>query len=199
MRRKSSQGNLLALGLALLALACPKPEPLTAKKAEEILRGYQFGNEPIYAEVPQRVWWSPKSPQDDYDVKALETLRNLERAGYLTVTESHTPDGTSSYTGKVTQKGFTLIGTAPSKRGPCFRATIAFKKYDGLRDFERHPNDPTIGHGKLVWHYERPTQMYELFTTKIDKPLNKPYASSVSFYWKDYAWHFDVMVRKAAV
>jgi hypothetical protein len=202
MRRKASQENLLrgliAFSLLLLAFGCPKAEPLTAQKAEEILRAYQSGNEPIYAEVPQRVWWSAKAPQDEYDVKALQTLRNLERAGYLTVTESHTAD-TMSYTGKVTQKGFTLIGIAPSKRGPCFRATICFKKYDGLRDFERHPGEPTVGHGNLVWHYERPTPMYELFTTKIDKELQKPYASAVSFYWKDYAWHFDVMVRKSAV
>jgi hypothetical protein len=203
MRRESSQENLLRrvmlLVLASLAFACPRAEPLTAHKAEEILRGYQFANEPIYAEVPQRVWWSPKSPQDDYDVKALETLRNLERAGDLTITESHDPDGTTSYTGKVTPKGFPILGTAPSQRGPCFRATICFKKYDGLRDFVRHPTDPTVGHANLIWHYERPTPMYDFFTTKIDKPLNKPFASAVSFYWKDHAWHFDVMVRKSSV
>lgn len=202
MRREASQENLLlrALGfcLALLAFGCPGPEPLTAQKAEEILRGYQFANEPIYAEVPQRVWWSQKAPQDAYDVKALQTLRNLEKAGYLTVAESHDGD-TTSYTGKVTPKGFPIIGTAPSKRGPCFRATICFKKYDGLRNFERHPSEPTVGHGDLVWHYERPTPMYDLFTTKIDKELQKPYASAVSFFWKDHAWHFDVMVRKSAV
>lgn len=199
MRREASQENLLrrltGFCLLLLAFGCPRAEPLTAEKANEILRNYQFANEPIYAEVPQRVWWSPKSPQDDYDVKALQTLRNLERAGYLTVTESHDGD-TTSYQGKVTAKGFTLIGTAPSKRGPCFRATICFKKYDGLQNFQRHPTDPLVGHGDLIWHYERPTPMYELFTTKINKELNKPYASAVSFFWKDYAWHFDVMVRK---
>ena len=202
MRREASQENLLprliGLCLALLAFACPSPDPLTAQKAEEILRGYQFANEPIYAEVPQRVWWSTKAPQDDYDAKALQTLRNLEKAGYVTVTESHDAD-TTSYTGKVTAKGFPIIGTAPSKRGPCFRATICFKKYDGLRNFERHPTEPTTGHGDLVWHYERPTPMYELFTTKIDKELQKPYASAVSFYWKDHAWRFDVMVKKSAV
>jgi hypothetical protein len=201
MRRRSSQENLkvVVLAFAALLLACPKPEPLTTQKAEEILRDYQFANEPIYAEVPQRVWWSPKSPQDAYDVKALETLRNLERVGYITIAESHGTDGTESYTGKVTPKGFSILGTAPSMRGPCFRATICFKKYDHLQNFERHPTDPLVGHGDLVWHYERPTPMYELFTTKIDKELNKPYASAVSFYWKDHAWHFDVMVKKSRV
>jgi hypothetical protein len=197
MRREASQGNPWLIAIAVLAFACPRQEPLTAQKAEEILRAFQYASEPIYAEVPQRVWWSPKAPQDDYDVKALQTLRNLERTGYLTVTESHTADGTTSYTGKVTPKGFTLIGTAPSNRGPCFRATICFKKYDHLQNFERHPAEPTVGHGDLMWHYERPTPMYELFTTKIDKELNKPYSSAVSFYWKDHAWHFDVMIRKA--
>jgi hypothetical protein len=199
MRRKTSQENLLRVAaVALLALACAKPEPLTEQKAQALIQSNQFANEPIYAEVPQRVWWSPKSPQDDYDKLALETLRNLERAGYLTVTESHAADGTVSYTGKVTPKGFTILGTAPSLRGPCFRATICFKTYDGLRNFERHPSDPTIGHADLVWHYERPTPLYDLFTTKINKPLNKPFASFVSFYWKDHAWRFDVTVRKTA-
>jgi hypothetical protein len=178
------------------AVACGKPEPLTAQKAQEIISGYQFANEPIYAEVPQRVWWSPKSPQDDYDKLALETLRNLQRAGYLTVTEAHAADGTESYTGRVTPKGFPILGTAPSQRGPCFRATICFKKYDGLRDFQRHPSEPTVGHAELIWHYERPTPLYDLFTTKINKPLNKPFASFVSFYWKDHAWRFDVTVPK---
>jgi len=202
MRRETSQVNLMqrawVIGSILLAFACGKPEPLTAQKAEAILHDFEFANEPIYAEVPQRVWWSSKSPQDDYDVKALETLRNLERAGYLTVTELHKDDVTS-YTGKVTPAGFHLLGTAPSMRGPCFRATICFKKYDGIRDFERHPTEPTVGHAKLVWHYERPTPMYPLFTTRIDKPLNSPFASNVSFYWKAHAWHFDVMVKKAHV
>ncbi len=199
MRRQTSQANLAIFVVALLAFGCPKPEPLTAQKAELIVRDYEFANEPIYAEVPQRVWWSPKSPQDAYDIKALETLRNLERAGYLMVAESHTDGDVTSYVGKVTPAGFRLLGTAPSMRGPCFRATICFKKYDGIRDFERHPTEPTVGHAKLVWHYERPTPMYELFTTKIDKPLNSPFASNVSFYWKDHAWHFDVMVKKSAL
>jgi hypothetical protein len=188
----------IAFAVSILAFACPKPDPLTAQKAEEILKGYEASNEPIYAEVPQRVWWNAKAPQDEYDGKALQTLRNLEREGYVTVAEAHAA-GTTSYTAKATPKGFPILGTAPSNRGPCFRATIAFKKYDGLRDFQRHPTDPTVGHGYLWWHYERPTPMYDLFTTKIDKELNKPYATAVSFYWKDYAWHFDVMVRKTKV
>ena len=195
MRRKSSQGIRLALALILALVACQRREPLTAQKAAEIIRAYQFAKEPIYAEVPQRVWWSAKAPQDDYDVKALQTLRNLERAGFVTVIELHDGD-TTAYTAKVTPKGFPVIGTAPSARGPCFRATICYKKYDGLRDFERHPTDPTVGHAELVWHYENPTPFYPLFETKINKPLNKPFASYIAFYYKDFQWHFDVTVRK---
>jgi hypothetical protein len=191
------QAGLIGLVLvATTAAGCHKPEPLTAAKAQEIIRGYQFAREPIYAEVPQRVWWSPAAPKDDYDEKALRTLRNLERAGLLAVTESHDAAGTQSYVGKVTPKGFTLIGTAPSMRGPCFRATICQKSYDGIRNFVRHPNEPTTGHAELIWHYENPTPMYDLFETKINKPLHKPFASLVAFYYKDYQWRFDVTVRK---
>jgi hypothetical protein len=181
--------------LALCVFGCQKREPLTAQKAQQIIASYQFSREPIYAEVPQRVWWSAKSPKDDYDEKALRTLRNLERGGYVTVAETHDGD-TTSYTAHVTQEGFPILGTAPSMRGPCYRATICFKKYDGLRNFVRHPNEPTVGHGDLVWHYESPTPMYDLFETKINKPLNKPFASYVSFYYKNFQWKFDVTVRK---
>src|SRR5882672_10855912 len=91
MRTRSSQG--LAIAALLLFAACQPREPLTAAKAEQILRAYMFQREPVYAEVPQKVWWNAKNPKDDYDEKALRTLRNLERAGYITVTEQHMPDG----------------------------------------------------------------------------------------------------------
>lgn len=182
--------------VAFLFAACQRPDPLTAAKAEQILRGYLFAREPVYAEVPQRVWWNARNPKDDFDERALRTLRNLERAGYLTVTESHSADGTTSFVGKVTAKGFRLIGTSPSMRGPAFRGMICYKKYDGIRNFERHPNEPTTGHAELIWHYDDPTPLYPLFETKLNKPLNKPFASLVSFYYKDYQWRFDVIVRK---
>ncbi len=56
---------------------CQKPEPLTMQKAQQIVSAHQFKAEPIYAEVPQRVWWGPKSPKDEFDEKAVRTLRNL--------------------------------------------------------------------------------------------------------------------------
>jgi len=182
--------------LLLLLCACQPREELTAAKAEEILRGYMFKSEPVYAEVPQRVWWNARAPKDDYDEKALRTLTSLQRAGLVTVTGGSTGADAAEYIAKVTPKGFPILGTAPSYRGPVYRGLIAQKKYDGIRNFQRHPTEPTTGHAELVWHYENPTALYELFETKINKPLNKPFASLVSFYYKDYQWRFDVTVRK---
>src|SRR5437763_16521953 len=54
MRRKSSQGIRLAIAILVALAACQRKEPLTAQKAAEIIRGYQFAKEPVYAEVPQR-------------------------------------------------------------------------------------------------------------------------------------------------
>jgi hypothetical protein len=195
----ASARRSLVLLLAFLLFACPKPEPLTKQKAEEIIHGYQFTREPVYAEVPQKVWWNARYPKDDFDEKSLRTFDNLQRAGYLTYNGGPTPDGGAAYVAKVTSKGFSLLGTAPSVRGPVFRGMICFKRYDGIRDFQRHPNEPTTGRAELVWHYDEPTQLYPLFDTKLNKPLKKPFASLVSFYWKDYDWHFDVTVRKTEV
>ena len=190
MRRLASQ----LLLFALLA-ACQRREALTAQKAEEILRANMPGTEPVYAEVPQRVWWNARAPKDDFDEKSLRTLTNLQRAGYVTVTGGATADG-AEYVAKVTQKGFPILGTAPSYRGPVYRAMIAQKKYDGIRNFQRHPTEETTGHAELIWHYEQPTALYELFETKMNKPLNKPFASLVSFYYDNHQWKFDVTVRK---
>lgn len=181
----------------LVLMACEQAEPLTAAKAQEILRGGTFRNEPVYAEVPQKVWWSPKAPKDDYDEKALRTLRNLERAGLVTVAESGITDQTATYTATITEKGFPILGTAPSLRGPVFRGMICEKRYDGLRNFVRHPREETVGHAELAWHYENPTWLYPLFETKIDKPLNTPFVSHVSFWFDEGQWKFSINVKKA--
>src|SRR6266481_4269966 len=89
-----------------------------------------------------------------------------------------------------------ILGTAPSARGPVFRGLICYRVYDGLRNFQRHPTEPTTGHGELVWHYTRPTPLYPMFETRQNKPLHKPFVSLVSFYYQDNQWRFDVMVRK---
>src|SRR5581483_11657349 len=163
MRSRSSQGLILAL--ALLGAACQRAEPLTAAKADQILRGYLVSRVPAYAEVPQKVWWNASAPKDDFDEKSVRTLRNLERAGLVTVTESQN-DGTTTYLAKVTAKGFPILGTAPSLRGPAFRGLICYKVYDGIRNFQRHPTEPTVGHAELLWHYIDPTPLYPLFETK---------------------------------
>jgi hypothetical protein len=202
MQAKSSQGNHLARALVAAAvfsaaLGCDRAEPLTAQKAQEIISRYQFTAEPVYAEVPQRVWWNEHAPKDDFDEKSLRTFDNLAKAGLITVTQRVDPNGTTNYFATATQKGFPLLGTAPSYRGPVYRGKIAEKRYDGLRNFQRHPTEPTTGHAELVWHYANPTPLYPMFETKQNKPLNKPFASLVSFYYKDHEWRFDVTVRKA--
>lgn len=195
MLRRASQGIVAAIAV-VFAVGCAKPEPLTAEKAQKLISSHAFKREPVYAEVPQKVWWSPQAPKDAYDELALRTLRNLERAGLVTVTESNVSADSATYVAKVTEKGFPLLGTAPSHRGPVYRARIADKRYDGLRNFVRHPTEPTVGHAELVWHYENPTPLYPLFETKIDKPLKTPFVSHVSFWWEDHVWKFNVNVRK---
>lgn len=182
--------------LALILAACAKPEPLTAVKAEELIRGYAFHAEPVYAEVPRKVWWTPKSPKDDFDGKSVRTLENLKNAGLLTYTEEHTADS-ATYLATVTPKGFPILGTAPSYRGQVYRGKIAEKKIDGIRNFVRHPTETTTGQAELVWHYANPTPLYPLFETKLNKPLDRPFVSVVSFFWKDGAYQFDVVVRKS--
>ena len=186
---------MIAVLAVALAASCGKPEPLTAEKAREIVGGWAFKREPVYAEVPQKVWWTPKAPKDSYDELAVRTLRNLEREGLVTVTETVTPDS-ATYIAKVTKKGFPILGTAPSARGAVYRAKIAEKRYDGIRNFVRHPSQPTVGHAELVWHYENPTASYPLFETKINKPLNKPFVSAVSFWYDKHQWRFEVNVNK---
>jgi hypothetical protein len=194
MLKKASRGVLLLL--AFVALGCAKEEPLTEKKAREVIGDWSFKREPVYAEVPQKVWWSPKAPKDEYDEKAVRTLRNLERAGLVVVTENVTGDS-AEYVAKVTDKGFPILGTAPSARGPVYRGLICEKVYDGLRNFVRHPNEPTVGHAELAWHYDHPSSLYPLFETKINKPLKTPFATHVSFWFEDHQWKFSVNVRKA--
>ena len=190
---------LLPLLIASTAIlpACAKPEPLTRETAEAVLRSYMFKAEPVYAEVPQKVIWGPQSPKDEFDELSVRTLRNLERAGLLTVTSSKAADGTETYIGKVTKQGFPILGTTPSQRGPAFRGRICEKRYTGFDDFMRHPEQPTVGRIEIVWQYANPTNLYNLFETKINKPLNKPFVSVASVWWDKGDWRFDVTLRKA--
>ncbi|HEY0787072.1 MAG TPA: hypothetical protein VGE86_00410, partial [Thermoanaerobaculia bacterium] len=111
-----------SLVLVFIALAgCRPPGELTEAKAREILREEMFEVEPVYAEVPQAVRWSAASPRDAYDERAARTLRNLERAGLVALTETGDPSGEYALAAKVTREGFPLLGTVPSARGPAFR------------------------------------------------------------------------------
>src|SRR5688500_10306237 len=124
---------LCAVLALLLATACAREETLTAEKAQEIIGDWSFKREPVYAEVPQKVWWTPKAPKDEYDEKAVRTLRNLEKAGLIKVEEKVTADS-ATYTARVTNEGFRILGTAPSARGPVYRAKICHPLYDGLQN-----------------------------------------------------------------
>lgn len=183
--------------LILLAVAagCQKPKALTEDIARRIILPKLTRPEVIYAEVPQRIFWGPTAPKDDYDEKALRTIRNLEKAGLVAIEESHSSDS-STFIARTTKKGFSVLGITQSARGPALRGHIAMKRYDGLKNFLRHPNDPTVGSVEIVWHYENPTNLYELFETKINKPLNKEFATVTSIYWKDGGWRFGTVVGK---
>lgn len=185
------------ISVPLLLASCDRREALTAEKATSLVKAWAFKQEPVYAEVPRKVWWGPKSPKDDYDDKALVTLRNLERAGLLTVAEKVDPDGTTTYIATATQKGFPILGTTPSARGQAYRGQICWKVYDGIRNFQRHPSEETTGSADLVWRYTQPTALYPLFETKINKPLEKPFASLISFHYDENQWKFNVVVRKS--
>jgi hypothetical protein len=186
---------LCLLVAALFLAGCERREPLTAKKAEELVHAWSFKREPVYAEVPQKVWWNAASPKDDYDEKALRTLRNLEKAGLVTVKEA-VDAGTTSYVATATPQGFPILGTAPSARGPVYRGQICWKVYDGVRNFQRHPTEETTGSADLVWHYTEPSALYPLFETKINKPLEKPFATLIAFRYEENEWKFNVVVRK---
>jgi hypothetical protein len=189
------QAILFAALVVALFMHCGKPSPLTAEKVDALIREKVFTVEPVFAEVPQKVSFGPPSPADDFDRKSVVTLLNLQRAGLLTVTMHPGPKGMTVYESKVTGKGFPILGTMPSYRGPAFRGRICDKVFDGIRNFVRHPTDPTVGRAEIAWHYANPTPLYPLFETKINKPLGRPFATIVSIHW-DHEWKIDVIVAK---
>lgn len=192
-----AKSRIVALTVALLGtlVSCGPPPELSEEKAREILEDVLFEVEPVYAEVPRVVQWGPSSPKDPYDERAVRTLRNLEREGLVTLAEI-SDDDSYRLEAQTTPDGFRILGVVPSARGPALRARIAEKKLDGMRNFVRHPNEPTVGRAEIVWHYENPTRFYDLFETKIDKPLHEPFASLVSFRWEKGAWRFGVVAQK---
>jgi hypothetical protein len=188
--------RVVTVAVLLLASGCSAPESLDQATAERILRESSFEVEPVYAEVPQVVRWSERSPRDDYDERSLRTLENLERAGLVTIESTLTPEGETRVQARTTSEGFAILGTVPSARGPAFRARIAEKRVDGIRNFVRHPSEPTVGRAEILWHYENPTRWYDAFETKIDKPIGEPFVTPVSIHWEEGAWRFRILARK---
>ncbi|MGH9458470.1 MAG: hypothetical protein ACRD2J_12635 [Thermoanaerobaculia bacterium] len=187
------------LAVAILIVACGPPPELTEEIAREVLRESVFEVEPAYAEVPQAVRWSAESSKDEYDEKTLRTLANLERAGLVEIEEAVSPEGEHVVRARTTPEGFRILGTVPSARGPAFRARIAEKRVTGIANFVRHPSQPTVGRAEVVWTYENPTRFYEMFETKIDKPLGEPFATIVSIHWENGSWNLRVLAEKVKV
>lgn len=182
--------------LGVMLSGCGAPRPLTEEFARTLILERAIDEEPVYAEVPARVWWGPDYPKDDYDELAMKTLRNLETAG-LVALASEVEGETESWTATVTEKGFPILGKVPSKRGRALRAKVCVKKIDDVRNFISHPSDPTVGSADLIWHYEQPTALYEAFETKVNKPLDKPFRSVVSIRNENGLWKLDLVIRKA--
>ena len=196
---KETQRLSLVLLISLgLVSGCREPEPLTQELAERLILAQVFDTEPVYAEVPQRVAWSPDSPKDEFDELSVRTLRNLESAGLVTLVVDQSDDS-ATFTATVTPEGFKRLGTVPSARGPALRGLIAEKKVDGVQNFVRHPNDPAVGRAEVLFHYETPSDLYDLFETKIAKPLGQPFVSVVSIFRDEGAWQVRVLVDKEPV
>lgn len=180
-------------------LACTEEPPLDSARAESIIRSRMFERQPAYAEVPKVVKWSPGSPKDEFDELSLETLTNLQEAGLVTVEETTGEDQTTLVTAETTPLGFRELGTVPSARGPALRGRIAEKVVDSIQNFERHPERPLVGRAEVIWHYENPTDLYPLFETKQDKPLDVPFKSIVSLSYGDRGWTVELIVPKVRV
>ncbi len=181
--------------LVVCAAGCGGEEPLTAQRAEQIIRGQIFLTEPVYAEVPQRVTWSEAAPKDAFDELSIRTLENLRDAGLVTLETESSEEG-HSLVATPTAKGFSVLGKVPSARGPALRGRIAEKVFDRVSGFVRHPRQIDVGRAEIIWHYENPTPLYPLFETKREKALNAPFASIVSIHRNHGAWEVTTMVKK---
>lgn len=188
------RSTLILLLASLLLVGCQEPEELTPELAERVILGQVFQSQPIYAEVPRRVVWTRASPRDHYDELSLRTLEGLEKAGLVTVAKNG-DDTEGEWIAEVTQEGFDRLGLVPSARGAALRGWIAEKTIDAVRNFVRHPDEPLVGRADIVYHYQNPTDLYDLFETKVDKPLDVPFMSVVSIHY-DSGWQLKTLVEK---
>ena len=146
MRRRTSQA---AFAILLLVMRLPEAQSHSLlQKPSRSSASSRFNAEPIYAEVPQKVWWNARSPKDDYDEKSLRTLDNLaERRAHdrRPAARRATAPSTSRRSRPRASRS-----SAPhrARAAPSFAALICCKNYDGLRNFQRHPTEPTTGHAR---------------------------------------------------
>jgi hypothetical protein len=187
--------SIAAFAFALLPLSCREAPPLDATSAERIIRSRIFEREPVYAEVPMRIRWGPAYPMDEFDERSLSTLEKLQSAGLITLSREE-EDGMSLVTATTTRRGFRELGTVPSARGPALRGRIAEKVVEEIRNFETHPSQPRVGRAEIVWRYQSPTELYELFDTKQDKPIDEPFVSVVSITHGERGWSVETIVPR---
>lgn len=181
--------------LALLPLSCREAPPFDSTSAERIIRSRIFEREPVYAEVPTTIRWGPSYPMDEFDELSLSTLEKLERAG-LVILKRSDEDGMSIVTATTTPSGFRELGTVPSARGPALRGRIGEKIFEEIRNFESHPSQPRVGRAEIVWRYQAPTELYDLFDTKQDKPIDEPFVSVVSITHGERGWSVETIIPK---
>lgn len=178
-------------------MACAPPDRLTREDAERLVRATFVDGEPVYADVPLEVSWSPAAPRDEFDVRSIETLEALAAAGLVTLERSGDgSEGRAAAT--LTADGVRILGQVPSVRGPAARGRIAVRKIEGVGRIESHPSDPTIARVEVLWRYQQPTPLYAMFSTRQDKPLEQTFASILSVTWSEGAWRGRVIVRKAS-
>lgn len=188
----------LFLGVVLFLAACSgetvEPE-LTASIAERVIMGSIHDSEPVYAEVPRRVSWSPHTPRDDFDGLSITTLEKMEDAGLVVLTRTGSSEE-GSLQAELTGSGREILGIVPSARGEALRGRIAKRVFDGVRAFERHPERPDVGRAELVWHYEDPTPLHAIFDTKPDNQIGRPFSSVVAIHREGGIWRAEVIVSR---
>lgn len=194
--------RLLFRAIAILPAAfltlwgCGEPAPLNEERATEIILDQMFPEEPVYAEVPARVWWNEISPKDDYDGFAVTTLEKLRDAGLVTLEHTTSDDGGEEWLAERTAEGVRALGVVPSARGKAFRGRIATRIVDEMVSFEKHPSRAYDGRAEVRWTYQKPTELYPLFDTKIDKPLDTPFLSVVAVSRVKGDWKVETIIRK---
>lgn len=193
MRVKPSYA--VAGALILVIFACREPERLTPGIAREVIDSTMLQTEPVYAEVPVTVRWSPEAPMDEFDRRSIETLERLERLGLVSV-EAAGDETRGTVTATTAPEAARILGVVPSVRGPALRGRVAEKRRTGIGELTLHPSDPRTGRVEVIWHYESPTQLHAAFAPVSDRPIGVPQATVLTLSWIEGAWRGKVVVRR---